>query len=233
MKKLSSLSVFLPTYNEEQNIAHVIEQIHAFLPKVASTFEILVINDGSTDRTKKIVTELQKNISSLKLISHGENRGYGSALKTGFKNSQHEWIFFTDSDNQFDIHELSLFVPFTKEYSVIIGHRKKRAEGPRRALFAYCFKLFIDVLFRLHVKDIDCAFKLLKRSAIIDLKLQSNGAFTTTEFLYLLKKKGLPFKQIPVTHFDRKFGNPSGNNVKVIIKAFQEAFKVFYLTHFK
>lgn len=233
MKKLSSLSVFLPTFNEEQNIAHVVEQIYSFLPKIATTFEILVINDGSTDRTKKIVTQLQQSIPCLRLVSHTSNRGYGSALKTGFKNSQYEWIFFTDSDNQFDIRELKQFVPFTREYSVIIGHRKKRAEGPRRALFAYCFKLFIDVLFRLHVRDIDCAFKLLKRSEMSDLRLQSNGAFTTTEFLYLLKKKGLPFKQIPVTHFDRKFGSPSGNNVKVIIKAFQEAFKVFYLTHFK
>lgn len=228
-KKLSSLSIFLPAYNEEKNIEEAITSVFKVGKRLAKRFEIIIVNDGSMDKTKSIVDDLKNKIPQLRLVSHRKNKGYGASLRTGFKHSKYTWIFFTDSDNQFDVSELSSFIKYTDKFDAIIGFRKTRAEGFIRAVNAKLFKIFIDLLFHLGVKDIDCAFKLLKRSQIKKLKLKTSGAFTTTEFLYLLKQNKVKFKQLPVSHFNRQFGSPTGNHPKVILKAFKEALNIYFL----
>jgi glycosyltransferase involved in cell wall biosynthesis len=225
--KLKSLSVFYPCYNEQQNIPIFIKQALNFLPEIANKFEIIIINDGSRENTKRIVLDLIKINTNIKLVNHSKNLGYGAALRSGFRKSSYDWIFFTDGDLQFDIRQLKNFIEFTDEYRVILGYRKKRAEGRLRSFNAKLFKIFIDILFRVHVKDIDCAFKLIRADVIKPIKLSSTGAFTSAEFLYKFKKRGVHFKQLPVNHYKRKFGSPTGNNVGVIIKAGIEAFKLY------
>jgi hypothetical protein len=166
-------------------------------------------------------------ISRIRLVSHPKNQGYGAALKTGIAASNKEWIFFTDGDQQFDLSELSVFIPHTASHRVVIGYRPYRAEGFIRALNAKLFKRFIDILFRVHVKDIDCAFKLFHQDVIKPLPLMSSGAMISAEILYRLKKKKIDFKQIPVHHYPRRFGQPTGNNWRVILKAGHEAFKLY------
>lgn len=228
--KLRSLSAFFPCYNEEANVARMVEHFEEVLPKFAEDYEILIINDGSSDNTGKIADEIAKKHSHVRVIHHPKNLGYGASLRTGFKHAKMDWIFFTDGDMQFDVAQLEDFIPYTKEYNVIIGYRKRRAEGSIRALNANLFKLYINLLFRLHVKDIDCAFKLLRRDVVQSLHLQSTGAFTSAEMLYRLKKMGQKFQQLPVDHFPRKFGTPTGNNPKVVVKAGLEAFSVYFNT---
>jgi len=227
MTKLSSLSVFFPAYNEEKNITPLVKQSLDFLPQVANKFEIIVINDGSEDGTKAVANKLAQEFKQVKVVSHTKNRGYGAALKTGIKTSQMDWIFFTDADLQFDITELESFIPHTKKHPIILGYRANRAEGFSRARNAYLFKVFIDLLFRLHVKDIDCAFKLFRADTIQSLKIDSNGAFTSSEILYKLKKNHITFKQLPVTHYTRRWGNSTGANWKVIAKAGYEATRLY------
>ncbi|MEA2056879.1 MAG: glycosyltransferase family 2 protein [Patescibacteria group bacterium] len=226
-KKLPSLSVFFPCFNEAQNIPELVEQSLQFIPQVARKFELIIVNDGSTDDTKKIAKQLVKQHSQVKLVSHRENRGYGAALQTGFKKSKYDWIFFTDGDLQFNIKEFKKFIKYTDKYSVVIGYRIKRAEGTIRAFNARLFKLYIDSLFRVHVKDIDCAFKLFKAEQIKSVKLLSTGAFVSAEFLYKLKKKGVALKQVAVKHYLRKFGEPTGANPKVIVKGVMDALKLY------
>jgi glycosyltransferase involved in cell wall biosynthesis len=230
--KLTSLTAFFPCFNEEANVQPMVEQFLSVLPKVAKKFEVLIINDGSADQTGKIAEQLSKQHKNVRVIHHPKNLGYGASLRTGFAKAKHEWIFFTDGDMQFDVSQLQQFVPHTKTHDVIIGYRKRRAEGNLRAFNANLFKRYIDLLFRLHVKDIDCAFKLLKRNIIQKLPLQSTGAFTSAEFLYRLKKQGHRFRQVAVDHYPRQFGKPTGNNPRVIIKAGLEALKVYLHTKF-
>lgn len=233
MKKIKTLSVFFPVFNEEKNIPLFVNEILDILPNIADKFEIIIINDGSNDSSKKIAENISRKYKNIKIVNHKKNLGYGAALKTGFKASIYEWVFFTDGDLQFDISQIKNFIKETDKFDVIIGYRKNRADGKIRTLNANLFKLYINMLFRLHVKDIDCAFKLIRAKKIKELDLISSGAFTTAEFLYKLKKKGINFKQLPVSHYQRRFGKQSGNNPKVIIKAGLEALKLYAQIKFK
>jgi glycosyltransferase involved in cell wall biosynthesis len=163
------------------------------------------------------------------VVNHKKNKGYGAALKSGFKAAKYDWVFFTDGDLQFKLEQIKRLVTHTSTNDIIIGYRQKRAEGAFRAFNARLFKLYIDLLFRLNVRDIDCAFKLMKTDVIKSIHLESGGAFTSAEFLYKLKKQGYAFKQVGVTHLKRRFGKPTGSNLQVIIRAGFEALRL-YLT---
>jgi len=228
MKKLSSLSVFFPCFNEEKNIELQVQHALSIVPKLAKRFEIIIVNDGSVDKTKQIAQKLVRKYPELRLVSHQKNKGYGAALKTGFNQSQMEWIFFTDADLQFDMHELQSFIPFTDKYRAILGYRTRRAEGLRRALNARLLKLFVDIVFRVHVKDIDGAFKLLRADIVKPLRLESDGAFISSELLYKLKKNQVRFKQLPVSHYHRRWGNSTGANWRVIVKAMRDAILLYW-----
>ncbi len=228
MKKLSSLTAFFPVYNEEKNIPHFVAEALTELPKLAKKFEILIINDGSKDTSASVANALAKKYPDVvRVIHHEKNLGYGAALRSGFSAATHEWVFFTDGDQQFKLQQLEKFIPFTETHKVIIGYRVQRAEGKVRAANARLFKLFVDILFRLHVIDIDCAFKLFDTKLMQSLPLESNGAFISSEFLYRLKKKRYKFKQLPVAHQKRRFGSPSGNRLHVIIRAGLEALRLY------
>lgn len=225
--KLDGLSVFFPSFNEAENIETLIINALKIVPSYAQKFELIIINDGSVDNTISKVENLSKLYPQVKLVNHSTNLGYGAALKSGFKAAKYPWLFFTDADLQFDLKELQKFLPFTQDYQAIIGYRKNRAEGQSRIRNAKLFKLFIDLLFRVHVQDIDCAFKLFDTKLIQSLNLKSNGAFLSAELLYQLKKKGTKFKQIAVHHYRRLRGNPTGANLQVIIKAVLDAMKLY------
>lgn len=228
MKKLSSLSVFFPCYNEAANLEKLISEAGLILPEIANKFEIIIVDDGSQDNSAKIVKNLQKKQSEIKFVHHARNLGYGAALRTGFSAARYDWTFFADGDLQFKLAELKTFLPYTEKYLAVIGYRQNRADGGMRVFNASLFKLYINLLFRLHVKDIDCAFKLFKTSLVQSVKLESTGAFTSAELLYKLKKRGIAIKQLPVSHFQRKFGHPTGNSPKVAIKAGFEALKLYF-----
>ena len=227
--KISSLSVFFPCYNEESNVKKTIIAALKLLPQICKDYEIIIVDDGSSDGTKNRVKKLQnKYPDKIKLFSHKVNLGYGAALKTGFKESKKDWIFFTDGDGQFNMSELKLFLPHTSSFDVIIGYRKKRAEGFKRWLNAHLFKIAVQSLFNIKVTDIDCAFKLIKRSALKNISLSSDGAMISSELLYKLKKNGYQWKEIGVNHYLRLSGKATGSNIKVIIKAFIELFSLFW-----
>lgn len=225
--KLASLSIFFPCFNEEKNVPIMVNQALKVLPKVAKKFEIIVVNDGSDDRTKQVTQQLMAQYSQVKLVSHQQNQGYGATVRTGFSVCQYDWIFFTDGDAQFDLQELTDFVSYSQNYQAILGFRKQRADGFKRALFAKLYKFYIDALFRVHVKDIDCAFKLIKAELIKDLDFFSNGAFISAELLYKLKKKKVRFKQLPVNHYQRQHGKSTGANWRVIAIGLLEPLKLY------
>jgi glycosyltransferase involved in cell wall biosynthesis len=227
MTQLPSLSVFFPCYNEQTNVPLFVAEALKILPTLAKKFEIIIINDGSQDDTKKVAAALAATDSRIRVINHDKNRGYGMALRSGFAAARYEWTFFTDGDLQFQLADLKQFLPFTEKHHIVIGYRQKRADGGLRAFNANLFKLYINLLFRVHVTDIDCAFKLLHTKTIQSVPLESTGAFINAELLYKLKKRGEVFKQIPVNHLPRKFGQPTGNNPKVIVRAGWEALKLY------
>jgi glycosyltransferase involved in cell wall biosynthesis len=224
---LSSLSIFSPCYNEVENLPGLIKQVMQLVPKLARKFEVIIVDDGSNDGTAQLVKKLQLRYPQLKIVTHPQNLGYGSAVRTGINTAQYDWIFWTDGDGQFDFADLKQFVDYTDDFSVILGYRKRRVEGVRRAMMAKLYTLYIDLLFRVHVKDTDCGFKLFKANQLKLLKLFSNGAFISAEILYKLKKKRISFKQLPVDHLLRKFGKSTGVSPKVILIGLWEPLKLY------
>lgn len=225
---LPSLSVFFPCYNEEKNIQPLVKKFLHTLPECADKYEVIIVNDGSTDQTRIVAQSLASTHPEVRLVNHTKNLGYGAAIQSGIQASNHQWLFYTDGDGQFNPTQLKEFIPFASKYQAIIGYRQNRADGQLRAINARIFKFFIDIIFRLHVKDVDCAFKLLNSKRVKKFNYISSGAMISTEILYRLKKQGIKYKQLPVTHLPRKFGTPTGNHPRVILKAFTETIKLYY-----
>lgn len=227
--KLSSLTIFFPAYNEEQNIAGSIKEALQAGYAVADTLEILIVNDGSADNTSAIVHELSQKHPEVHLINHPHNLGYGAALMTGFKNAHHDWVFFTDADLQFDLAQISLLAAEAPTSDVIIGYRKKRNDPFMRLMNAKGWNLLNRLLFGLKVTDIDCAFKLFKREALEKVinDMTSGGAMISAELLVRLQKEGYAFTEVGVDHFPRTAGSPTGAKPSVILRAFKELATVY------
>jgi glycosyltransferase involved in cell wall biosynthesis len=225
--KLSSLSIFFPFYNEEENIVNTVETAIAAAKEVSEKYEIIAVDDGSKDKTGELADTLVKKYPGIvKAFHHNPNQGYGGALKTGFKNSSYDWVFFSDGDGQFDLMELKGFLPFVKDYDAIIGYRIKRADPFIRLVNAKLWGVFIKVLFGLKVKDIDCAFKLIKKDVLNSFEFKSDGATVSSELLVMAQRNKFKIKQIGVHHYPREAGKQTGANPKVIIKAFVNAVKL-------
>ncbi len=226
MERFKELSVFFPAYNEEGNISDTLKKALSALPDMAENFEIIVVNDGSQDKTADIVKEISAKHDTVKLVSHPKNRGYGAALRTGFSESKYKNVFFTDGDGQFDIRELKEFLPLVPECDIVAGYRIKRNDPFYRIVNAKAYNLLVRLLFGLNVRDIDCAFKVISKKVLDSVTLKSESQFVSAEFLIKAKKKGFTIKQKGAHHFPREVGAPTGNSLSAIFNSFKELFKL-------
>jgi len=229
MNKLTELSIFFPFWNEEKNIRGVVEDAIPVVKEIAEKWEILMIDDGSSDKTNEEAKKLARRYSNVKVISHSPNRGYGAALKSGLTNSQYKYVVFTDGDRQFDFSEIERFIPEIKEADIVIGYRKIRQDNFVRHILMNLLKVWDFIFFKFYYRDIDCGFKMFRRAAIEELlPLRSEGAMITTEILAKAKQKNLRIRQVEVSHYPRKFGNQSGANIPVLIRAILESFTLWF-----
>jgi len=222
-----SISVVLPAHNEAENILTTVENCVSYLENNVSDYEVVVVNDGSSDDTQKIVEEMGSTNSKIVLVNHPVNMGYGSALRSGFDKSSSEYIFFMDSDGQFDINDLDRLIPLVSAQDVVIGYREDRADSFPRLLNAWLYGLYIYLTFGLKVRDMDCAFKIFPTKAYQDIRpIKSGGALFSAEFLIKLKRNGFKLSEVPVRHYPRQFGTQSGANLKVILRMFKESWQL-------
>lgn len=201
-----SISVFLPAYNEEENIKTCILSIQEYLNEKFKNYEILVINGKSTDNTEKIVKNLIKKNKRIKLISQKKDFGYGAALRAGFENSTKDLVFYTDSDNQFDIKDLDNLLPLIESCDIVSGYRIKRKDPLTRIFTAIVYNILIKVMFNLKIKDIDSSFKLYKKKIFKKITLKSNTGLVDAEVMIKAKKYGFSIGQIGVSHYPRTKG---------------------------
>lgn len=224
MNKINELSLFFPFWNEEKNIERVILDAIPVIESVAKKWEILIIDDGSSDRTLEIAKKIAKKNINIRVVSHSPNRGYGAALKSGFENSKYKVIAFTDGDGQFDFKEVGKFIEKIRTSDVVIGHRKKRQDKFIRHVLMNMLKVWDYIFFGFWFKDIDCGFKMFKKEALLQIMpLRSEGAMITTEILAKAVRKKLIINEVEVMHYPRKYGNQSGANFSVIIRAVLES----------
>jgi glycosyltransferase involved in cell wall biosynthesis len=221
-----AVSIVLPAYDEELNIEQAIAEATAVAERLFAGHEVIVVDDGSNDRTAELVRSVAEGDARVRLVSHGENRGYGEALRTGFLESRLDFVFFTDADLQFDLAELEHFVQYAGTVDVVAGYRMNRQDTLARRLNAYAWNLLVRVLFYVPVRDIDCAFKLFDRRVLSQVDLESVGAMVNTELMVKLGRAGASVVEVGVTHRPRRAGAARGANPRVILTALREVWRM-------
>ncbi|MCI0337737.1 MAG: glycosyltransferase family 2 protein [Acidobacteria bacterium] len=202
-----SISVFFPAFNDEGSIASVVCKTLALLPSFTDDYEIIVVNDGSSDSTAAVLNDLARRHPSVKVIHHERNLGYGGALRTGFTHAQKDLIFYTDGDGQYDVNELAKLIPLmVEEVDVVNGYKIKRSDSKRRVVLGEIYKYLARLLFRLPIRDVDCDFRLIRRRAIQSIELVSTSGVVCTEMIYKLNRLGCRFAESPVHHYPRMHG---------------------------
>lgn len=235
MQKIEELSIFFPFWNEEANVVSVVEKAIAVAEHVAKKWEIIMVDDGSSDTTLQIILDLAKKDKRLIAISHKPNRGYGAALTAGLTAAKYKLVVFTDGDGQFDFGEVDKFLEKIQSADIVIGFRTRRNDKNlfKRLLLMNLLKVWDFFLFHFYFRDIDCGFKLFRKEAIeAILPLRSEGAMITTEILAKAKRKKLKIKEVGVTHYSREFGHQTGANFAVIFRAVLESFILWYDLHY-
>jgi glycosyltransferase involved in cell wall biosynthesis len=221
-----SISVFFPCYNEQDNVEHTVEQAIAILKKLNADFEAIIVDDGSSDATGQIADEVSRRDSSVKVVHHPTNLGYGAALQSGFKAATKELVFYTDGDGQFDINEMPPLLPLMKQYDIVSCFRLNRKDNLMRRFNGWAWTKLVCFLFNMKVRDIDCAFKLYKREIFDNIQMSSLGALISAEVLARAARKGYSITQRGVHHYPRTAGAQTGANLRVILRAFKELFKL-------
>jgi glycosyltransferase involved in cell wall biosynthesis len=220
-----SISIVLPAYNEEAVIGATLEQVLNVLREWKMDFEVIVVNDGSRDQTGMIVSAIMVVEPRVRMVTHESNQGYGSALVDGFAAATKALTVFMDSDGQFDISELSRLLAFINEYDAVIGYRLDRQDSWMRKLNAWGWKCLIGWVLGVHVRDVDCAFKLLHTDFLHQYPLETRGAMINAELLYKLKRHGYSYIEVGVHHYPRKGGCATGAKLSVILRALRELFE--------
>jgi hypothetical protein len=223
-----SLTLVLPAFNEEANIDAVVQDSLATLPAYADAYEIIVVDDGSRDRTGEIVAGLAAGNDRIRLVSHERNQGYGAALISGFEASTGDFVMFMDADRQFNIRDLRLLVPFAGEYDIVAGFRMERSDPLHRRVLAEMFNVSVRMLFSVHLRDIDCAFKLFRGDLLRGLPLTAPGALINTEIQAKARRQGASLQQVGVHHYPRIAGEATGGSPRVILRAVGETLALWW-----
>lgn len=216
------LSVVLPARDEEENVVSVVETILARVARVVAEVEILVVDDGSRDRTAERVRALAEERPVVRLLAHASPRGYGAALRTGFAAARFDWLFYTDADGQFPLEELPLAIESLTSCDAVVGFRRHRADPLHRRLLGRAWTGLVHRATGARARDVNCAFKLFPRSVVADGSLASNGAAISTELLLAIARRRLRVLELGVDHRPRVAGSQTGARASVALEAVAE-----------
>lgn len=234
MNKKPSISFFCPAYNDEGNLPILIPKVVLLLKKICSSFEIVIIDDASPDKTGQVADALAKKYApNIKVIHHSINKGYGGALRSGFHHAKkYPYVFYTDGDNQYNVTALKDMLKYIPQYDAVVGNRKMRELTWQRKLQSICYNGLIRLLFNLKNKDVNCAIRIFKREYISKLNLSSTSAFLPAETLIELNKHKAKIKSFEVIHYARVHGRASGGRLSEILPTFVDMIKYYFKERF-
>lgn len=203
-----SISVFFPCYNDSQSIKSLVVDAFSVLKKLTDTYEVIVIDDRSKDSSRRILKNLTKKYNRLNLIFHNKNQGYGGVLRSGFRAAKYELIFYTDGDGQYDVKELPILISLmTSDVNFVNGIKLVRQDPTYRIVIGNIYSFLVRWLFWLPILDVDCDFRLIRRSLIKNIRPESNSGSICVELVKRAQRSGGKFRQVSVHHFERRFGN--------------------------
>ncbi len=221
-----SLSVVLPCYNEEANVERTTRAALAACPAVSDDFEVIIVNDGSADRTGELADHLASEDPRIRVVHNRPNQGYGGALQAGFRAATKDWVFYTDGDGQFDFAELPLVIALLDRYDIVSAYRLNRQDPAIRRLNGWGWTRVCNLLLGTRLRDIDCAFKVYPRRLFDEIEMWSRGALIDAEVLAKATRLGYRIGQIGVHHLPRLAGTQTGGNIRVILRAFVELWRL-------
>jgi len=224
---VDSLTVFFPCHNEEGNIRQVYESAAKALENLSLDYELIFVDDGSTDQTPQIADAIAAADPRVRVVHHPTNLGYGAALQSGFRAATKTLVFYTDGDGQFDLNELPPLLPLMTQCDIVSCFRLNRQDNWIRNFNAWCWTRLVCFLFHLKIKDINCAYKLYKRGIFDRFEMRSTGALINTEIFARAVRRGYAIVQVGVHHFPRARGRQTGANLRVIFRAFRELAQLY------
>ena len=219
--QLPSLTIFFPAYNDWGTIPSLVVLSDLVARELTDDFEIIVVNDCSPDHLQLLLDDLVQHYPRLKVVRHETNRGYGGALRSGFANASKDWVFYTDGDAQYDVRELKLLWENRGDADMVNGWKIARSDPWYRILIGRLYHHFVRFMFGLKIKDVDCDFRLIKRSVFEKIELLRNSGLICVELVTKIEKNGLRVNQVPVHHSHRAYGRSQFFN-------FRRVFRVLY-----
>ncbi len=223
MRQITSLSIFFPSLNDAQSLPYMVTRAYEAARSITHNFEIIIIDDGSTDDTLRVVSELRRHYRHLRLVTHPKNRGYGGALISGFTAAKKEWVFYTDGDGQYDPSELTLLInKASSRTDVVNGYKEKRHDPLMRIIAGSIYNWFIRIIYHPPIRDIDCDFRLIRRSLLKRLDLTSQSGAICLELVTKLHHRGARFREVAVHHYPRLFGRSQFFSLRRIAKTIEQ-----------
>jgi glycosyltransferase involved in cell wall biosynthesis len=207
MAESKSISIFFPAYNDGGTIASMVVMALKTLKQYTNDYEVIVVNDGSKDYTGEVLGELEKQFDRVKIVLHEQNKGYGSALITGFKSCSKELIFYTDGDAQYDVRELgSLLAQLKDDVDWVNGYKISRSDPLHRKIIGRIYHWIVKLTFGVRLRDVDCDFRLIRRSVFEKVDLKSHSGVICVEMIKKFQLAGFRFCEAPVHHYFRAYG---------------------------
>ncbi len=217
--KPPSLSVFFPAYNDSGTIASMVIRAVKAAAELTPDFEIIVVDDGSADGTAEIADELARTYPQVRAVHHPINRDYGAALQTGFRSATKELIFYTDGDAQYDPSELAvLWTKMTPEVDLVNGYKISRADPLHRIVIGRVYHYTVSILFGLTLRDVDCDFRLMRRTIFERINLEKTSGIICVEMMKKVQDGGFRVAEVPVHHYHRAFGKSQFFNFRRLLR---------------
>jgi len=225
----SSVSAMFPCYNDATTIGGLVDDVHAALVPLVAECEVIVVNDGSSDGSREVLDTLASERPWLRVIHHERNRGYGGALLSGFAAAQHEWVFYTDGDAQYDAKEAALLVPLaTDDVDVVQGYKLGRGDTMLRKVIGRCYHHTVKLLFRLPGHDTDCDFRLFRRQLLLNRPLTSTSGVICVEMMRSFSEQHARFVETPVHHYFRPSGKSQFFRIPAIARSARQLLALWW-----
>jgi glycosyltransferase involved in cell wall biosynthesis len=225
--RLSSLSLVMPAHNESENLRWLLPHINEVLPRIAQRFNVVIVDDGSTDGTSEVATSIARELGmELKVVRHEHKSGYGAAVGDGLRVTDLEYTAFTDSDGQLDVADLEKLVPLLKDADLVGGWRLTREDPAFRSVISGTFNRLVLWTFHIPIKDVNCALKIIRTDMLRSLDLQSRSALINAEMYWKVGLHGGRYAQVGVPHHPRTMGRRSGGRLIPILRAMKELVQI-------